>query len=90
MNQLTLIIPDDWKADIIQAIATQSAQKNFTNIDDNPWLTEPEAQKVLQFNDLPTLRKIAKENNIRLSKPSKKIFYHKQDVLDYIENGIID
>ncbi len=53
---------------------------------DDPWIDEAEAMRLLRIKSKTTLQKLRDEGAIRFSHPTKKlILYYKQSLYDYLE-----
>lgn len=54
--------------------------------DEDLWIDEEEAKRLLRIKSKTTLQKLRDEGAIRFSQPTKKIIlYYRQSILDYLE-----
>ena len=54
------------------------------------WITEDKASKLLGYGDLPYLRDLARNNNIKISQRGRKYYYSLGSINEYINGGVVE
>ena len=79
-NQLLLLNKEDLEALLKELLSS------FSNTSPLPWVTEKEALEILGLKSKSYLWSLRNKGVIRFSQPAKKhIMYHRQSLLDYLQ-----